>query len=69
MARQTDKFPGALLMQKKGDSMKKKEGKKKLTLNKETIINLEEGKLTNVAGGAPTFELRCPTNYTCPDTR
>jgi hypothetical protein len=56
-------------MQKKGDSMKKKEGKKKLTLNKETITNMEDGKLTNVAGGAPTFELRCPTNYTCPDTR
>ena len=48
--------------------MKKKEGKKKLTLNKETITNLEDGKLTHVAGGA-TFELRCPTAYTCPNTR
>jgi hypothetical protein len=48
----------------------RKANKWKLTLNKETIANLEAGKLIEVVGGDNTLDgLRCRTNYTCPDTK
>ncbi len=49
----------------------RKAGKRKLTLSKETIASLEDGKLIEVAGGADnTMDgLRCYTNYSCPNTR
>ena len=46
----------------------KKESKKKLTLNKETVTNLEAGVLANVAGGIPTQRLDA-TCWSCPNTR
>lgn len=45
----------------------KKKDKKKLALSKETITNMEDGKLTNIVGGA-TLDRLCPTRWTCPVT-
>jgi len=42
---------------KKNQPNQQKKGTKKLTLQRETLTALEEGKLENVAGGAS----RCPT--------
>lgn len=53
----------------------RKAGKKKLTLSKETIASLEEGKLIEVAGGETKTSynsvdgLRCYTNNSCPNTQ
>jgi hypothetical protein len=44
----------------------RKEGAKRLTLSKETIASLEDGKLINVVGGVTM--VGCPT-HTCPNTR
>lgn len=45
----------------------KKESQKKLTLNKETIAQLESGQLQEVAGGA-SLDILCPTRRSCPIT-
>jgi hypothetical protein len=45
----------------------KKKGKQKLTLSKETVAILEDGKLSNVVGGE-SLHATCRT-WTCPDTK
>lgn len=46
----------------------RKEIKKKLTLSKETVTNLEAGVLANVAGGLRT-QREDATCWSCPNTR
>lgn len=46
--------------------MKQKKINKKLTLNKETISNIDADQLNDVKGGLSMGSICCPDTYTCP---